>query len=129
MLEKWQKWAQHLKAETIALYLAYRHPRTPFYAKILVAILLAYAFSPIDLIPDFIPILGYLDDLLLLPLGIALALYFIPEDVMDECRKQSQELTQRPINYWMVAIILALWTIAIVVFVRFLYLWFIPETP
>jgi uncharacterized membrane protein YkvA (DUF1232 family) len=83
--------ASRLKAETHALYLAARHPGTPWYAKLLVAAIVAYALSPIDLIPDFVPILGYLDDLLLIPLGIALAIRMIPSSILEECRARSRE--------------------------------------
>jgi uncharacterized membrane protein YkvA (DUF1232 family) len=74
IIEELKRRASHLKMETFALYLASRHPDTPWYAKLLVAAVVAYAFSPIDIIPDFIPVLGYLDDLLLVPMGIALAI-------------------------------------------------------
>jgi uncharacterized membrane protein YkvA (DUF1232 family) len=83
---RWKRHARHLKRETFALYLAYRDPRVPWYAKLIAACVVGYAFSPIDLIPDFIPILGYVDDLVLVPLGIALALRLIPPPVMAECR-------------------------------------------
>ncbi len=83
--------ARALKAETYVLYLAARHPGTPWYAKLLVAAIVAYAFSPIDLIPDFIPVLGLLDDLVLIPLGIWLALRLVPRDVLAECRARAQE--------------------------------------
>lgn len=83
--------AGRLKAETFALYLAARHPGTPWYAKLLVAAIVAYALSPIDLIPDFVPVLGYLDDLVLLPLGIALAIRMIPAAVLEECRGRARE--------------------------------------
>jgi uncharacterized membrane protein YkvA (DUF1232 family) len=83
--------AQRLKTETIALYWVARHPATPWYAKVLVFLVVAYAVSPIDLIPDFIPVLGLLDDLLLLPLGIALALKLVPPAVMQECRARAAE--------------------------------------
>ena len=86
--------ARHLKAETFALYLAARDPRTPWYAKLLVAGIVAYALSPIDLIPDFVPVLGYLDDLILIPAGIALAIKLVPEPVLAECRTQAQETVQ-----------------------------------
>lgn len=78
-----------LKAETFALYLAARHPETPWYAKLIVASIVAYAFSPIDLIPDFVPVLGYVDDLILLPLGIALAIKMIPATVLAECQAKA----------------------------------------
>ncbi|MCC6178000.1 MAG: DUF1232 domain-containing protein [Chloroflexi bacterium] len=83
--------ARALKTETLALYLAARDPRVPWYARVLVAGIVAYALSPIDLIPDFIPILGYLDDVILVPLGITLALRMIPPEVMAECRTEAHE--------------------------------------
>ena len=82
----WKARRRQLQAEVYALYLAYRDPRVPWYAKAVAACVVGYALSPIDLIPDFIPVLGYLDDLVLIPLGIALALRMIPPAVMDECR-------------------------------------------
>ena len=82
--------SRKLRRETYALYLAARHPEVPWYAKVIVLITVAYALSPIDLIPDFIPVLGYLDDLVLVPAGIALAVKFIPKRVMDECRASAE---------------------------------------
>ena len=114
MLESWKRRGTRLRGETYALYLAYRDPRTPWYAKLLVALVVAYAFSPIDLIPDPIPILGYLDDLLLVPLGIALALKLIPPVVLDECREQARLVMEKgtPTN-WVAAIaVIAIWLIA-----------------
>ena len=84
--------ARALKAEVLALYLAVRHPRTPWYAKVFVVAIVAYALSPIDLIPDFIPVLGLVDDVILLPLAIALAVKMIPADVMVECRARASQL-------------------------------------
>ena len=89
MASSWRARVAALKRETLALYLAARHPRTPWYARALVAAIVAYALSPIDLIPDFIPVLGLLDDVLLLPLGIGLALRLVPADVMAECRTRA----------------------------------------
>ena len=86
-----KRWAKRLKTELYALYLAYRDPRTPTYARIFAAVVVAYAFSPIDLIPDPIPILGYLDDLILIPLGIALAVRMIPPTILTECRARARE--------------------------------------
>jgi uncharacterized membrane protein YkvA (DUF1232 family) len=82
---------ENLKVELLAVWFAYRHPKTPWYAKILVALIGGYAFSPIDLIPDFIPIIGYLDDVLLLPLGIYIAIRLIPKEVLDETRIKAKE--------------------------------------
>jgi uncharacterized membrane protein YkvA (DUF1232 family) len=94
LLGKLNQRARHLKAETFALYLAARDPRTPWYAKLLVAGIVAYAFSPIDLIPDFVPVLGYLDDLILIPFAIALAIRLVPDSVLADCRAQAQETIQ-----------------------------------
>jgi uncharacterized membrane protein YkvA (DUF1232 family) len=106
-----QQRARQLKAETWALYLAVRDPRTPWYAKLLVAGIVAYACSPIDLIPDFVPVLGYLDDLVLLPLGIAWALRLVPPAVMLECRARAQDTLQnkKPVSWMAGAIIVVLW--------------------
>lgn len=82
--------ARELKADTYALYLACRDPRVPWYAKLLVGLIVAYALSPIDLIPDFIPFLGYVDDLLILPAGIALAVKLIPNEVLEEHRASAR---------------------------------------
>jgi uncharacterized membrane protein YkvA (DUF1232 family) len=102
-----REWAKKLKKETIALYLAARDPRTPLVAKLLAGIIVAYAFSPIDLIPDFIPVLGYLDDFILLPIGIWFVLKLIPEAVMAESREKAQALSDAPMS-WTAAIIIGL---------------------
>lgn len=111
MFENLKQRAQHLKAETFALYLAARDPRTPWYAKLLVAGIVAYALSPIDLIPDFIPVIGYLDDLILLPLGILWAIKLIPPVVLSECRARAQtNLAQRkPVSWMAAAVIILVW--------------------
>ncbi len=85
LLSSLKQRARHLKSETLVLWFAARHPGTPWYAKLLVAGIVAYALSPIDLIPDFVPVLGYLDDLILIPLGIVLAIRMIPGPILDEC--------------------------------------------
>ena len=110
-IEKLKQRAQHLKAETFALYLAARDPRTPWYAKLLVAGIVAYALSPIDLIPDFIPVIGYLDDLILLPLGILWAIKLIPPAVLTECRARAQtDLAQRkPVSWVAATVIIGIW--------------------
>ena len=89
LLARLREWARRLKGETLVLALVAGHPDTPWYAKVLILAVVAYALSPIDLIPDFIPVLGYLDDLILLPLGIALAIRLVPPDVMAECRAKA----------------------------------------
>jgi len=89
LIEVWKQRAKKLKREVQALALAYQHPETPWYAKVFAGMVIAYSLSPIDLVPDFIPVLGYLDDLILVPLGIALAVRMIPAEVMDDCRAQA----------------------------------------
>ena len=108
-------WARRLKGEALALYLAARDRRTPWYARWLVAGIVAYALSPIDLIPDFIPVLGYLDDVVLVPLGIALALRLIPAEVMAEARERARvELDgRRPRSRLVAAIVVAIWIVAL----------------
>ncbi|HYT53118.1 MAG TPA: DUF1232 domain-containing protein [Verrucomicrobiae bacterium] len=102
--------AAALKREVFALYLAARDPRTPWYAKVFVVCIVAYALSPIDLIPDPIPIIGYLDDLLLLPLGIYLALRMIPPEVLTECRAKAASTRDKlPRNWWAGVVIVLLW--------------------
>jgi uncharacterized membrane protein YkvA (DUF1232 family) len=110
-MDTWKRRARQLKAETYALYLAYRDPRTPWYARILAAVVVGYAFSPIDLIPDFIPVLGYLDDLVLVPFGIWLALKMIPAEVIAESRARAQETLAngKPVNRAAAVIIIAIW--------------------
>ena len=88
---KLKSWAKQLKQEIYTLYLAYKDPRVPWYAKAFIFCVVGYALSPIDLIPDFIPVLGYLDDIVILPLGIALALKMIPSQVLTECRQKARE--------------------------------------
>jgi uncharacterized membrane protein YkvA (DUF1232 family) len=108
--------ARHLKAETFALYLAARHTGTPWYAKLLVAAIVAYALSPIDLIPDFVPILGYLDDLVLIPLGVTLAIKMIPPAVMSECRARAWEVMAngKPVSRLAAAVIVLIWLVLVV---------------
>lgn len=101
--------AHALKTETFALYLAARDPQTPWYAKLLVAAIVAYALSPIDLIPDFVPVLGYLDDLILIPLGIALAIKLIPPTVLSQCRARAAAMQDKPTSWLAGAIILGIW--------------------
>ena len=111
-LGEWKRWAGQLKSETRALYLAYRDPRVPWYAKLFAALVVGYAFSPIDLIPDSIPVLGYLDDLILVPLGVALAVRMIPEDVLSESRQKAREMAERGeriVSRAAAAVIVVLW--------------------
>lgn len=109
MLKRLRDWARSLKGEIMMLYFAVRDPRTPLAAKLLTAFVLAYAFSPIDLIPDFIPVLGYLDDVILLPLGIALVRRLIPQTVIADARIKAAAVQQRPRSLLAAAVIILLW--------------------
>ncbi len=115
-VQRWKRQAKPLRVETYALYLAYRDPRVPWYAKVFAALVVGYAFSPIDLIPDFIPVLGYLDDLVLVPVGITLALKMIPLEVMEECRLRSREILdqEKPTNWVAAIVIVSIWVLLIV---------------
>ncbi len=110
-LESWKQRARALKIEVYALYLAYKDPRVPLYAKVFAACVVGYAFSPIDLIPDPIPILGYLDDLVLVPLGVTLAIKMIPPVVLAECRDKAREVMKqgKPVNRIAAAVIITIW--------------------
>jgi uncharacterized membrane protein YkvA (DUF1232 family) len=114
MLETARAWARTLKRDVHAVYLAARDPRVPWYAKALAVVVAGYAFSPIDLIPDFIPILGYLDDLVLVPVGIALVVRLIPAAVMAECRTAAARAETKPTSRTAATVIVAIWILALV---------------
>ncbi|GAB3201838.1 uncharacterized membrane protein YkvA (DUF1232 family) [Pontibacter aydingkolensis] len=110
MLRKWKEIVRKLKEDIYTLYLASRDPRIPFAAKVVLIVTVAYAFSPIDLIPDFIPIIGYLDDLLILPLGIWFSIKLIPPRVLEQYRQKAKEqMLERKPSYVMAAVIVIIW--------------------
>ena len=111
MLDRLKARARGLKRETHALYLVARDPRTPWYAKVLAGAVVAYALSPVDLIPDFVPVLGYLDDLVIVPAGIALVLRLVPAEVLADCREEAHRRAERPVSRLGVAIVLAVWSV------------------
>ena len=117
MWQRIRSWARQLKAETIALWFCCRHHATPLAAKILATVVVAYALSPIDLIPDFIPVIGYLDDVILIPIGIYFTLKLIPLPVIDECRIQARAWMDahkdKPRNYIAAGVIVCLWLAAL----------------
>jgi uncharacterized membrane protein YkvA (DUF1232 family) len=114
-IESWKASAKRLRAEIFALYLASKHPGTPWYAKVLAILIIGYALSPIDLIPDFIPVAGYLDDFIILPAGIALLIKIIPREVLEECRAKAQtDLLRNKSKNWVVGVIIVLiWLLVI----------------
>jgi len=115
MFEKLQSRARTLKNASFAVYLAAKDARTPWYAKVVVYLTIAYAFSPIDLIPDFIPILGYLDDVIIVPAGISLAIRLIPAEVLEEAQeKVATQSGERSVGYFGAGIIIIIWIMAII---------------
>jgi uncharacterized membrane protein YkvA (DUF1232 family) len=112
MAGRLKTWARALKRDVHAVYLAARDPRTPWYAKALALAVAGYALSPIDLIPDFIPVVGYLDDVILVPAGIWLVIRLIPADVLAEHRALADAASSRPVNRTATAAILAIWIVA-----------------
>jgi len=121
LINKLRDWARLIKRDVLALWIAARDQRTPVMAKIIAAAVAAYALSPIDLIPDFIPILGLLDDAILLPLGILLAVQLIPPDLMAQYRESATELSQRPTSRAGLAIVAAIWLAAVIATASWLY--------
>jgi uncharacterized membrane protein YkvA (DUF1232 family) len=109
MIERWRQRAGEVKRDIYALYLAMRDPRTPLLAKVVGGVVVAYAVSPIDLIPDFIPVLGYLDDLLLLPLGILLVRRLVPPAILEEHRAAAAARPERPRSLVGAAVVVAIW--------------------
>jgi uncharacterized membrane protein YkvA (DUF1232 family) len=124
VIHHWRQKARHLKRETYALYFAVRDPRVPWYAKVLAAGIVGYAFSPIDLIPDFIPVLGYFDELVLLPLGVLAVRAMIPEGILAECRERASRLEGKPRNWVGAGVIVAIWLALAGVGVYWLAGWF-----
>lgn len=122
MFENLKTWARQVKRDVIALWLAARDPRVPWYAKVVAAVVAAYALSPIDLIPDFIPVLGYLDDVIIVPLGILLAVKLIPAPLMAELRERASNHEKPKSAAGLIAILL-LWIAAMILTAWFVWPW------
>jgi uncharacterized membrane protein YkvA (DUF1232 family) len=127
-LQRIRDWARSIKTDTHAVYLAARDPRVPWFAKLLAIAVAAYALSPIDLIPDFVPVLGYLDDLIIVPLGLWLVVALIPEEVMAEYRIKAREAARRPSSRAGMIAIIVLWLAGALVMGWLGYRWWIRET-
>jgi uncharacterized membrane protein YkvA (DUF1232 family) len=116
VLEQLKRWAAALKTQVVTLWFCRSDPRMPLSAKLMAAAVVAYAFSPIDLIPDFIPVIGYLDDLILVPLGVYFTLRLIPPAVLADARREAEawlsQRQSRPKSYWAAAAILLIWVAA-----------------
>lgn len=125
MIEGAKRWARSIKRDVVALWIAARDHRVPWYAKAAAAAVAAYALSPIDLIPDFVPVLGYLDDLLIVPLGILLAIRLVPPDLMAEFRATAAARERRPVSRIGAVAIIIVWALA----ATFLIWLFWPASP
>lgn len=117
LLDRGRKWVKSLKRQTMVLWFCYQHPQTPWLPKWIAVFVVAYALSPIDLIPDFIPVLGYLDDVIILPLGIMLAIRLMPPVVLVECQDKAlaweQSQVQRPVSITAAVFIVLVWIAAL----------------
>src|ERR671915_1967601 len=114
-VEAWKQRARQLSAQTYALYLAYRHPRTPWYAKVFAALVVGYVFSPIDPIPDFIPVVGLLDEMVVVPIEVLIAAKMIPREVMEECQEKAREVAegQKPVSRVAAVVVVAVWLLCV----------------
>ncbi len=112
---KLRSWSKKLKEDSYALYLAYKDPRAGLFPKVFAFVVIAYFFSPIDLIPDFIPIVGYIDDVILIPLGLFIAIKLMPAEVMEDARKKAKNLydKEKPKNWVVAIIIVSIWCIIV----------------
>ena len=121
MFGRLKQWARRVKRDAVAVWIAARDPRVPWYAKVVAAAIAAYAMSPIDLIPDFIPVIGYLDDLVIVPVGIAVTIRMIPDGLMQEFRAEAARREARPVSVVGALFIVALWSAAITLTGLWLY--------
>jgi|SRR6185295_10428989 len=124
MFARVKDWARRVKRDVHALYLASRDPRVPWYAKVLAVAVAGYALSPIDLIPDFIPVLGYLDDIIIVPLGIMLVVRLIPPEIMAEHRERAAAAQERPISRVAAVLIVVVWLACATLLGWFVYSYF-----
>jgi uncharacterized membrane protein YkvA (DUF1232 family) len=115
VLETWRRRARQLSAQTYALYLAYRHPKTSWYAKVFAALVVGHVFSPIDLIPDFIPGVGLLDEMVVVPVGVLIAARMIPPDVFEECREKARRVAEgeKPVSWVAAVAVVAVWLLCV----------------
>ncbi len=114
-LEAWKTRARQLTAQTYTLYLVYRHPKTPWYAKLFAALVVGYVFSPVDPIPDFIPGVGLLDEMVVVPIGVLIAAKMIPRQVMEECQEKAREVAEgeKPVSRVAAVVIVAVWLLCV----------------
>ena len=115
MMQSWKRRARQLSAQTYTLYLAYRHPKTPWYAKLLAALIVGYVFSPIDPIPDFIPGVGLLDEMVVVPIGVWIATKMVPQVVLEECQEKASAVAQgeKPVSRVAAAVVVGVWLVCV----------------
>ena len=109
VIARLKTWARGIKRDVVTVYFAARDPQAPMVARLLAGLVAAYALSPIDLIPDFIPVLGYLDDLLIVPLGLLLVMRLMPEEVLDNARAKADTVLAKPRSLWAAACFVLIW--------------------
>ena len=124
MYQKIKQWAKSVKKDILVVWLIAKDKRTPFFVKFLAFVIAAYALSPIDLIPDFIPVLGYLDDIIIVPLGLLMVIKLTPQYIIDDCRILADTLVERPVNWWAAGIIILIW----LVILGYLTLYFMKDS-
>ena len=120
VLQRAKQWARGITRDVVAIWIAAGDPRVPWYAKVVAATVAAYALSPIDLIPDFVPVIGYLDDLIIVPAGILLTVRLIPAGLMDEFRAEAARRDARPRSRLGAAFVVVLWLVTMAVIARWL---------
>jgi uncharacterized membrane protein YkvA (DUF1232 family) len=116
-----KKKAAEIKSHTLTIYFAAKDPAMPFLAKVIAILVVAYALSPIDLIPDFVPLIGFLDDLIIVPLGLALVLRLTPAHIIASAKQKAEEVAELPVNYYMAALFIIIWLVLIGWFASFIY--------
>lgn len=121
MLQTLKSWARQLKQHSLTVYCVARHPETPVMVRVLALLVAAYALSPIDLIPDFIPVIGYLDDLIIVPLGLWLVIRLTPKNVIDEARQQAVQLAEKPVSYTAAIIFVLIWLLVLYIAIPWVY--------
>jgi len=114
-VESWKRRARQLSAQVYALYLALRHPRTPWYAKVFAALIVGYVFSPIDPIPDFIPVVGLLDEIVVVPVGVLIAMKMIPAEVFAECQEEARKVAEgeKPVSRLAAVVVVIIWLLCV----------------
>jgi uncharacterized membrane protein YkvA (DUF1232 family) len=115
MMQSWKRGARQLSAQAYTLYLAYRHPKTPWYAKVFAALIVGYVFSPIDPIPDFIPGVGLLDEMVVVPIGVWIATKMVPREVFEECQEKARAVAagDKPVSRIAAVVVVAVWVVCV----------------